>query len=120
KRPGRLTMEHYSQITNYAVTITGHPEVARTATEWDFWLVGTELDAAVASQRSEGSSRTGFVRDFGTHRLWIITWGELLDDLRRKYENYREALGVLPTATSGLDYVRRVHAQYLPPGAAEQ
>lgn len=119
KRPGRLTMEHYGQVVNCATAITGHPEVAGTRTAWDFWLVGTELDDAVAGQRLDEGSRHGFVRDFGDYRLWVVTWGELLDDLRRKYESYRVALGVVPTTTSGLDYVRRIHEEYLPSGAEE-
>jgi hypothetical protein len=115
KRPGKLTMEHYSQVTNYAVAITEHPEVAQTETVWDFWLVGTELDSAVRSQRSRSSSRKGFVAEFETYRLWVITWGELLDDIRRKYESFRSSLEVVSTTEHGLDYVRRVHSEFLPP-----
>jgi hypothetical protein len=119
KRPGKLTMQHFGQVTNYAVAITNHPEVARTNTVWDFWLVGTELDDSVAAQRSDDSNRKGFVKDYGRYRLWIIDWGELLDSIRRKYEAFRSALEVVPTTEDGLKYVRRVHAQYLPVGCAE-
>lgn len=114
KRPGKLTMEHYGQLSTYATTICEHPEVAGSMTKWDFWLVGSELNPAIAAQRSTVSGRPGFVNDFGAFRLWVITWGELLDDLRRKYESYRAELGIEPTQGSGLEYLRRVHAEYLP------
>lgn len=115
KRPGKLTMEHYGQLVNYATTITEHPEVVDTSTKWDFWLVGSDMDASVASQRSGDGLRKGFVKDFGRYRLWIVRWGELLDDLRRKYESYRETLDLQPTTETGLDYLHRIHAEYLPP-----
>lgn len=66
------------------------------------------------SQRSRSSSRKGFVAEFETYRLWIITWGELLDDIRRKYESFRSSLEVVSTTEHGLDYVRRVHSELLP------
>lgn len=114
KRPGKLTMQHFAQVTNYAVAITGHAEVAGTSTVWDFWLVGSELDDAVAAQRSDDANRKGFVRDYGRYRLWVIEWGELLDSIRRKYESFRASLEVVPTTEHGLEYVRRVHEEYLP------
>lgn len=79
KRPGRLTMDHYGQLADYATAIVQHPEVLNTATKWDFWLVGTDLNATLSNERDAGSHRTGFVRDYGTHRLWVTTWGELID-----------------------------------------
>lgn len=115
KRPGKLTMEHYGQLVNYATAITGHSEIAGARTRWDFWLVGSELDNAVKSQRSaDEHGRKGFVKDFGAYRLWVITWGELLDDLRRKYESFRSELGLNPTTDSGMAYLKRAHTQYLP------
>ena len=39
----------------------------------------------------------------------------LLDDVRRKYESFRSSLEVVPTTEHGLDYVRRVHSEFLPP-----
>jgi hypothetical protein len=114
KRPGKLTMKHYSQLVEYAVTISNHPEVAGGKHKWDFWLVGTDVDASVAEQRSDAVSYPGFVMERQTYRLWVITWGELLDQMRRKYEWYRSRLELAPTEQSGLDYLQRVHAEFLP------
>ncbi|HTO00559.1 MAG TPA: hypothetical protein VL068_07775, partial [Microthrixaceae bacterium] len=108
------TMEHYGQLANYAVAITNHPEVAGTSTKWDFWLVGSELDDTISEQRTGSGSRLGLAMDTPRYRLWVVRWGELLDGLRRKYESYRTELGLEPTEGSGLDYLRRVHEEYLP------
>ena len=114
KRPGRLNMAHYGQLANYATAITGHPEVIETATKWDFWLVGSDMDTAISDQRTESGMHFGLAKDTGRYRLWVVRWGELLDGLRRKYESYRAELGVEPTEASGLEYLSRVHEEYLP------
>ena len=119
KRPGKLTMDHYAQVTGYATAITKHPEVVNTASKWDFWLVGSDLDETLENERSDSGLGIGFVKDYGTHRLWVLRWGELLDGLRLKYESYRSELGVVPTTSTGIEYLRRVHNQYLPDEVSE-
>lgn len=119
KRPGKLTMEHYGQLANYAVAITSHPEIAGTSTKWDFWLVGSDLDSTIAEQRTDSGMRLGLAKETDRYRLWVVRWGELLDGLRRKYESYRTELGLEPTEGSGLEYLRRVHEEYLPPHLLE-
>ena len=76
--------------------------------------VGTNLDPTLRNERDAGSHRVGFVKDYGTHRLWVVTWGELIDSLRMKFEAYRAELGLIPTTSTGVDYLRRAHAEYLP------
>jgi len=119
KRPGKLTMGHYGQVANYATSITQHSEVARTATRWDFWLVGTDLDNTLDNERYGSDPRTGLAKDYGTHRIWVITWGELIQSLRMKYENYRSELNLRPTTSTGFEYLRRAHNEYLPDTARD-
>ncbi len=107
-------MDHYGQVAGYATAITQHAAVAGTATEWDFWLVGTDLDRVIENERDSSGLRTGFVKSYDNHRLWIIRWGELIDSLRRKYESYRAELDLVPTRSSGLQYLRRTHDEYIP------
>ena len=114
KRPGKLDMTHFSQVANYAQVITDHPEVAKSPHRWDFWLVGTDMDATVNAQRQEDHTLPGLVKEYRAHRLFVITWGELLDQLRHKLEWYREELAISPTETTGLTYLQESHQEYLP------
>ena len=118
KRPGRLKMKNYSQLVEYAQSITDHPEVKKSAHKWDFWLLGTDMDSAVEAQRSGSETYPGLVRDFGSYRLFVITWGELLDQTKRKFEWFRKELELVPSDHSGLEYLRRSHAEFLPPSLA--
>ena len=120
KRPGRLTMAHFSQVAEYAQAIVDHPEVKKSPHKWDFWLVGTDMDNTVEAQRDDASASAGLVKDYGSYRLFVVTWGELLDQLRHKFEWYREELQSVPTEESGLAYLQRVHAEYLPQGDQQE
>jgi len=120
KRPGKLTMDHYAQVAGYATAITEHPEIINTATKWDFWLVGSDLDKTLSNERTAPSQHSGLVKDFGTHRIWVVRWGELIDSLRRKFENYRSELDLVPSESTGLQYLRRAHAEYLPDHVADE
>ena len=114
KRPGKLNMTHYSKVVDYAQTITDHPEVAQSPHRWDFWLVGTDMSNSVKTQRQGTDDQPGLVRDFGAYRLFVITWGELLDQLRRKLEWYREELAMSTTDATGLAYLQKTHEEFLP------
>lgn len=114
KRPGKLVMAHFAQVAEYAQAITTHPKVAKASNKWDFWLVGTDIDATLAAQREDSDLRPGFVKDYGAYQIFIITWGELLDQLRRKFEWYREGLAVSTSDVTGLVYLRRSHERFLP------
>ena len=119
KRPGKLDMTHFSQVANYARAITHHPEVAKASHKWDFWLVGTDMDGTVEDQRQDADSRPGFVKDYGVYQIFVITWGELLDQLRRKLEWYRKELALSTTHAAGLEYLRKSHEEFLPAAALE-
>ena len=114
KRPRKLNMAHFGQVADYARTITHHPEVANAPHKWDFWLVGTDMNGTVKDQRQGDDSRPGLVKDYGAYRIFVITWGELLDQLRRKLEWYRDKLAMSPTDTAGLAYLQRSHEEFLP------
>ena len=92
KRPRKLNMTHFSQVANYAQVITDHPAVAKSPHKWDYWLIGTDMNATVNAQRLEDHTPPGLVKEYRAHRLFVITSGELLDQLRHKLEWYREEL----------------------------
>jgi hypothetical protein len=114
KRPGKLTMDHYGQVMNYAAAITDHPEVKGAHHVWSFWLVGSDTDGALDRQRSQDPLRPGLAHRDGSVEVCIVTWGELLEGLRRKYRWYRDNLDIPLNEETGLAYLRRIHAEYAP------
>jgi len=114
KRPMRLTMTQFAQINTYASAITGHPEVQGTPHDWDFWLVGTELDDVVRNQYSN-PARPGLTTNNPRYRIWVMTWGQLLDQAERRVQAFRSALELVSTDQTSRNYLQRKHAKFIPP-----
>lgn len=113
KRPMRITMTEYGQISNYVTAIIDHGEVVDTPNRWDFWLVGTELDGAVRNQLTDRSN-PGLAVVGERHRLWVYTWGQLLDGADRRLEALSKELQLVATEATGLEYLRQQHAEFVP------
>lgn len=114
KRPMRLTMTEFAQINTYASAITGHPEVLGTPNDWDFWLIGTEMDGVVRNQYSD-PARPGLTTNNPLYRIWVMTWGQLLDQAERRVQAFRSALELVSTDQTSRGYLQRRHAEFIPP-----
>lgn len=114
KRPMRLTMTEFGQINNYATAITAHPEVVGTPHDWDFWLVGTEIDDAVRNLYID-PARPGLTTISPRYRIWVVTWGQLLDQADRRVQAIRSALELDSTDETSRAYLQRKHTEFIPP-----
>lgn len=114
KRPMKLTMTEFAQVNTYASAITGHPEVQGTPHDWDFWLVGTEIDDVVRNQYSD-PSRPGLTTNNPRYRIWVMTWGQLLDQAERRVQAFLTALELQSTDETSRRYLQRRHAEFIPP-----
>lgn len=113
KRPMTITMTEYGQISNYITAIIDHSQVVNTPNRWDFWLVGTQLDNAVQNQFTD-KSNPGLAVNGERHRLWVYTWGQLLDAADRRLGALSKQLEIVATEATGLDYLHRQHAAFVP------
>jgi hypothetical protein len=118
KRPMTLTTTEWAQLNNYATAITDHPQVDTAPHQWDFWLVGTDMDPAVKNLLSD-SSQPGLTTTAqgGRYRLWVVTWGQLLDRANRRLEAFRQALEVVSSDETARAYLNRKHAEFIPADA---
>ncbi|MDG5483344.1 ATP-binding protein [Mycolicibacterium gadium] len=114
KRPRRLTMVEFGQVNNYASAITGHPEVLDAPHFWDFWLVGTEIEESVRNLYSDPTVRPGLTTNNSRYRIWVMTWGQLLDQSERRIRAFQSALELVSTDQTSRDYLERVHAEFIP------
>jgi hypothetical protein len=114
KRPKRLTMTEFGQVNNYASAITGHSEVVGAPHFWDFWLVGTEIEQAVRNLYSDPTVRPGLTTNNAQYRIWVVTWGQLLDQAERRIRAFQSALELVSTDETSRNYLERVHAEFIP------
>lgn len=113
KRPMRLTMTEFGQVNNYASAITAHPEVVGVPHDWDFWLIGTAVDDAVRNLYSD-PARPGLTTNNPRYRIWVVTWGQLLDQADRRVQAFRSALEMVSTDQTSRAYLQRKHAEFIP------
>jgi hypothetical protein len=114
KRPMRCTMREYSQLYDYAVAITGDPRVADTPHIWDFWLLATELDESLSRLRSKPNQERGLVELNDKFRVWIFTWGQMLDRAERRLEFFRKQLNVASEDDTALRNLRKIYRDFIP------
>lgn len=115
KRPKTLTMVEFGQVNNYASAITRHPEVVGAPHLWDFWLVGTGVDEAIQDLYSDPARPGLVVGNNPRYRIWVITWGQLLDQAERRIKAFQAALELVSSDQTSRDYLQRVHSAFIPP-----
>lgn len=113
KRPMKVSMTEFAQISNYASTITEHPEVVSATNSWDFWLVCTDMQKAVRDMLND-PLRPGLATSSSDYRIWVITWTELLDLCGRKLAATRTQLDVVATLDTSRAHLRRTHEDLIP------
>lgn len=113
KRPMKVSMTEFGQISNYATTITDHPEVLSATNSWDFWLVCTDMDSAVRNLLND-PRHPGLATRADRYRIWVITWTELLESCGRKLAATQSQLDLVATSETSRAYLRRTHDDLIP------
>lgn len=113
KRPKTIRMAEFSQVTDYATAIVRHPQVVDSPHTFDFWLIGTEIDDAVRNQYSD-PSRPGLTTNHAKYRLWVMSWGQLLDHAERRIQAFQTALELSSSDAASRQYLQRKHAEFIP------
>jgi hypothetical protein len=117
KRPKPITGDEFMQVNNYATAITSHPEVKQTSHVWDFWLIGTEVSPLVQNLYSD-STRPGLTTNNPSYKLWVMTWGQLLDQADRRLQAFRDSLDLASNEETSRAYLQRKYAEFIPPLAS--
>lgn len=121
KRPKLvLGAEELTQISRYAVAVANDPRFDKLNARWDFWLLGVEMDEYVQGQALQSNLTPGVVSRplDGRVTVWVKTWSQVIDDCKQRLKFVSERLEIQSTTDSGVDYLRRAHAQRLPASVA--
>jgi hypothetical protein len=112
KRPRvRLTQTELAQITNYAVAVTRDGRFATLGVNWDFWLLGDEVDEVVTELTNKPQQPSGLYTAGTSYQIWVRRWAEVLEENRRRLHFYRENLAYAPQDDVELTRLLR---RYLP------
>lgn len=111
-----------AQIEDYAAAVVGESRFDRLTTDWDFVLVGTELgDRAKTRANQEGLPRGLIANPKDSNvRVWVRTWGELIEDAKHRLKFVRSQLEYDPDSDQALAYLRDKYPSYLPVQLADE
>jgi hypothetical protein len=120
KRPQvKLDLDIEAQIRRYATAVADDERFRACDARWVFWAVSNDLDR-VLQRAIEGQTdrEDGLVMNTSNIRVWMKTWGQLIDASRARYSRIQEELNYNVTRDDAVMRLRAVYSKYLPPREA--
>lgn len=118
KRPShKINGDDLNQIEKYAFAVAEDERFRDANTRWIFWLVSNDMSGHVRRKVTKQADRPdGLHHRAEDHRLtiWVKTWGQIIDACKARLNFFETKLKYMASHDTGLDYLRRMHAQYLP------
>ena len=103
-------------MESYAIAIAQDDRFRDTDTEWEFWVVSTEMSESVRVKANQKNRPQGLLLDHPDYklRIWVRTWGQIIEACGARLRFFQEKLEYASNETAGLQYLRQVHDKYLP------
>jgi len=112
KRPKlTLGMTEFEQLSSYAQAVMADDRFRDARVSWDFWLVGNDMTPSLRSMAHQKDRTPGCAIDQGAYRLWVRTWGELVEDCSARLQFYRDELEYQSSSEHAMDYLIREHTE---------
>jgi len=110
KRPSTvLTMTEFGQINSYAQAVVKADRFRDTAVTWDFWLVANSMDEGLRQLAHQHDRVPGCALSQPRFRIWVKTWGEIIEDCQARLRFYGEQLEYQSSTEHAMDYLVRNH-----------
>ncbi|MEE1803859.1 ATP-binding protein [Streptomyces sp. JV176] len=110
KRPDlTLGMTEFAQVSSYAQAVVTDDRFQDTNVTWDFWLVGNTMDATLRQLAHQPDRVPGCAVSHPRFRIWVRTWGEIIEDCQERHRFYGEHLEYQSTTEHATDYLIREH-----------
>lgn len=113
KRPTlRLGQPELAQIKGYAKALSEHPAVGPG--RWEFWLVGSAIKPEIEDDLGQSYRDYGHVLQTDNYDVWVLAWGDLIDQALARYEFLREQLDYSVGQDDALDRLRERFGVLIP------
>lgn len=122
KRPSvKVGAEELTQITKYAVAVTGDARFNIKDVDWDFWVVSDELDDYAIEMTTKDGLPPGMYHRSkeGNVRVWAVPWAVILENAKHRLKFVQDQLNYMVTDEAAVAYLQRAYEQFLPKLAEE-
>jgi hypothetical protein len=111
-----VDLKTMAQVQKYAFAVAADPRFDAAHTEWVFWAVSRVITREVRESSKQANRPLGLVHDALDKRvyIWVKSWGELIQEAEARLQFFREQLEYSSDDQSAVDYLHRLHSQYLP------
>ncbi|MFE1961761.1 ATP-binding protein [Streptomyces sp. NPDC059479] len=104
-----LSMTEFAQVNSYAHAVMSDSRFSDPQVTWDFWLVGNAMDDSLRQLARQQDRVPGCAVSQPTFRIWVRTWGEIIEDCQERLRFYGEQLEYQSTNEHAMDYLIREH-----------
>ena len=120
KRPSvNVGDDEAAQIRKYATAVADDPRFNSVDVQWDFIVVSTDVVGSPRIERVSQDRPYGQLMNANGIRVWVLTWGEVIDAAQHRLKFVRSHLEYEPSSAQAIQYLRETHAKYLPPVVLE-
>jgi hypothetical protein len=121
KRPSvAIGDKEYDQLRRYAMAVVDETRFDLSRTKFEFWAISTSISKSMRRERENHGPNLGLVKAYSDLpvRLWVKTWAEVLHTAEHRLKYVQDQLEYEPSGEQSFDYLRRMHADRLPPTVA--
>lgn len=105
-----ITSKEVDQILGYARSVSEDTRFDKTGTEWDFWIISTEMNQDV---RFRVEHNGGLLLDKPGFKIRVKLWSEVLEENRSRMQFYKELIEFDATEDKALAHLSERYAELL-------
>lgn len=117
KRPTSiLSREELNQIEDYTRAVTSDNQFDFDSTEWNFFLIGNDVDEYVHDRSHQPNKPKGLALELPDRnaRVWVKRWSTLISDARHRLKFVKEQLEYDPSTDDAVSYLQEHYPDYVP------
>ncbi|MEX2138501.1 MAG: ATP-binding protein [Pirellulales bacterium] len=114
KRPSiTLGKKEIGQIEEYAFAVNDDQRFDKEQTQWNFVLIGNDLDPFATQKCSSDDRAFGHIKT-GQVNIYVRKWATVIADAKWRYEFFRKQLEYQATTDDARAYLKDRHSKYFP------
>ena len=116
KRPNQPVNDNViNQTKKYARAVVADPRFKDTGTEWDFVAISNKITPDAKIESTQKDRPVGLVAEYDElkARVWVKTWGQLIQEAEGRLTFYRRKLGYQANDAQALEYLRTMNPDLL-------
>lgn len=111
----KVGMSELNQVLTYANKIIQDSAFPKEKTFWTFYLLTNEYDTDVAAICNQKDRESGLYINGEHHKIYVKLRADILNDAEARLSYLQEKLNLQAEESDGVELLKRLHPNYLPP-----